>query len=326
MEDVYKQDREECRAMAEIVLTPIVVRNSVFRDHGVTSNAQTVLAASTATRPNTPVEERKTSPNNSVRAANPNLLSDVQTEEQNPTSNMEVHLSQSKTIRNFVIECDEYFMNKSKSRILTMTKALQCRKNMSWVRAVASKLETGENYEPWAYEALTDSHRHIHRTGSEVSDFVRALADPSVKTFSWHLNDKEAVLIQKCREALQQRCSKNKPEQYLPLAMVVCSIGLPTFQLYTPCSFFEKWRPFKDVTNDNIVKALFRRPGTTVSKLLDEYSPADVVVDGEPGTVELLMFKYWYSHPTKVMLGRLVEYANANLERCLGINDKLGKK
>ena len=336
MDQVYAHGPEECRKMAEIVLTPVVVRNSLFRESKeIKYNAQTALAAymstprttpekkspasisEARTRPSTPEPETKTS--DLLRQAS-DLLDEAPTEMILPklVPKLKLRVGPSKTVRNFVIECDEFFMNKSKTRIKSMTTALKCRKKMSWVRAVASKLETKETYSPGNYEALRRSDRHIHRTGREVSDFVRALADPSVKTFSWSLKDDEAVLIQKCREALQKRCSTNKPEQYLPLAMLVCSIGLPTFQLYTPCSFFKKWRRFKDVTNDNVVKALLR-PGPT--ELLDEYSPADVGVDSEPGTVELFMFKYWYSYPTKTILGRLVEYANANLERCLGIND-----
>ena len=335
MNQVYARSPKACMEMAETVLTPIVVRNSQFKD--VDSSVQSILAAYSAmematpekksisealtpearTRPSTPETETKTPDKES-----PDLLSEAPTDMQTPklVPNLKLIVGPSKTVRNFVIECDEFFMNKSKTRIKSMTTALKCRKKMSWVRAVASKLETDETYSRGNYEALRKSDRHIHRTGHEVSDFVRALADPTVKTFSWSLKDDEAVLIHNCREALQKRCSKNNPEQYLSLAMVVCSIGLPTFQLYTPCSFFEKWRRFKDVTNDNVVKALLR-PGGDVETLLDEYSPADVVVDGEPSTVELFMFKYWYSYPTKVMLSRLVDYANANLERCLGIND-----
>lgn len=347
MNQVYAHSPKACMEMAETVLTPIVVRNSEFKD--VDSSVQSILATYSAmematpekksiseaitpearTRPSTP--ETKT-PDKESEALTPEtktpdkeppeLISEALTEMILPKIVPKRIVGPSKTVCNFVIKCDEFFMNKSKTRIKSMTTALKCRKKMSWVRAVASKLETKETYSPGKYEALRKSDRHIHRTGHEVSDFVRALADTKakVKTFSWSLKDDEAVLIQKCREALQKRCSTNKPEQYLPLAMLVCSIGLPTFQLYTPCSFFKKWRRFKDVTNDNVVKALLR-PGGDVKTLLDEYSPADVVVDGEPGTVELFMFKYWYSYPTKVMLSRLVEYANANLERCLGIND-----
>jgi hypothetical protein len=335
MNQVYAHSPKACMEMAETVLTPIVVRNSQFKD--VDSSVQSILAAYSAmematpekksisealtpearTRPSTPETETKTPDKES-----PDLLSEAPTDMQTPklVPNLKQIVGPSKTVRNFVIQCDEFFMNKSKTRIKSMTTALKCRKKMSWVRAVASKLETKETYLRGQYEALRKSDRHIHRTGHEVSDFVRALADPTVKTFSWSLKDDEAVLIHNCREALQKRCSKNNPEQYLSLAMLVCSIGLPTFQLYTPCSFFEKWCRFKDVTNDNVVKALLRAGGD-VETLLDEYSPADVVVDGEPSTVELFMFKYWYSYPTKVMLSRLVDYANANLERCLGINE-----
>jgi hypothetical protein len=335
MNQVYAHSPKACMEMAETVLTPIVVRNSQFKD--VDSSVQSILAAYSAmematpekksisealtpearTRPSTPETETKTPDKES-----PDLLSEAPTDMQTPklVPNLKQIVGPSKTVRNFVIQCDEFFMNKSKTRIKSMTTALKCRKKMSWVRAVASKLETKETYLRGQYEALRKRDSHIHRTGHEVSDFVRALADPTVKTFSWSLKDDEAVLIHNCREALQKRCSKNNPEQYLSLAMLVCSIGLPTFQLYTPCSFFEKWCRFKDVTNDNVVKALLRAGGD-VETLLDEYSPADVVVDGEPSTVELFMFKYWYSYPTKVMLSRLVDYANANLERCLGINE-----
>ena len=330
MDQVYARSPKACMEMAETVLTPIVVRNSQFKD--VDSSVQSILAAYSAMEMATPEKEsisealtpdartRRSTPETKTHDKEHDLLSEATTDMRPPNRGPKRIVGPSKTVRNFVIECDEFFMNKSKTRIKSMTTALKCRKKMSWVRAVASKLETDENYSRGEYEALRKSDRHIHRTGHEVSDFVRALADPKVKTFSWSLKDDEAVLIHKCREALQKRCSKNNPEQYLSLAMLVCSIGLPTFQLYTPCSFFEKWRRFKDVTNDNVVKALLRQGGD-VETLLDEYSPADVVVDGEPSTVELFMFKYWYSYPTKVMLSRLVDYANANLERCLGIND-----
>lgn len=336
MNQVYAHNPKACMEMAETVLTPIVVRNSQFKD--VDSSVQSILAAYSAMEMATPEKEsiseaptteasealtpdaRAMPPETKTPDKELDLLSEAPTDMQTPKLVPKLIVGPSKTVRNFVIECDEFFMNKSKTRIKSMTTALKCRKKMSWVRAVASKLKTDEIYLRGHYEALRNNDRHIHMTGHEVSDFVRALADTNVKTFSWSLKDDEAVLIHKCRKALQKRCSKNNPDQYLSLAMLVCSIGLPTFQLYTPCSFFEKWRRFKDVTNDNVVKALLR-PGVDVETLLDEYSPADVVVDGEPSTVELFMFKYWYSYPTKVMLSRLVDYANANLERCLGINE-----
>ena len=74
---------------------------------------------------------------------------------------------------------------------------------------------------------------------------------------------------------------------------------------------------------ENIVKALLPVSGGlpgTFQELLSSYVPPDVVDDGEHTPVELFMFKHWYSYPTKGKLRQIVDHANANLERCLGIN------
>lgn len=335
MDQVYAHGPEACMQMAETVLTPIVIRNSKFENIDSTAQILLATAMSTATPQATPIRsstsstpitrtntpEPKSSEQKQKFEPDTDELSTVDTEEIEPGAaaiSGAAGPSPNKSVRNFVIECDGFFWDKSKTRIKSMTEILKCRVKMAWVRGVASTLQTYEPYSPGDYDMLRRSNRHIHRTGYNVDDFVRALADPTVKTFSWSLQDSEAVHMPKCRRALQKRCSKTKPEQYLTLAMLVCSIGLPTFQMYTPCSFLKKWCPFKDVTNNNVIKALLQEePGGDAKTLLDEYSPADVQVDGEPGSVELFMFKYWYSHPTKLVLGRIVNYANANLQRCL---------
>ena len=352
MDKVYQYGHGECLQMADIMLTPIVVRNSLFKE--VESSVQSALAAFADMRVSDSGESKEPRPDDRqarLKAlplhAQQSTLSEeaAPTRPNSPQSSKEEGSVDSEALsealtdeivpkqpgfaqplfkpsRNYVVACNEFFLDKSKTRIATMTRAFKCRVKMSWVRGVASRLEPDEGHRR-NFFMLTGSERHVHRTGSTARDFVRALADPVVKTFSWSFADDEAIHIPNCRAALMMYCSKNKPEQYLPLAMIACSIGLPTFQLYTPCSFLKGWRRFKDVTNANIVKSILRRSDApdTVQELLDRYSPKDVVVDCEPSNVELFMFKYWYSYPTKSTLGRLVEYANANLIRCLGIND-----
>ena len=279
--------------------------------------------SSAPTRPSSAVSSRANTPSYGSGESKHSDLHNALTEERPPLSKLEIKLRNTpkNLVRNFVSECDNYFFYKSKTRIKSMTAILKCRVGMSWVRGVASKLETDEDYSPSKYLMLTGTSRHIHKTGHSVCQFIKALADESVKTFSWSLKDSEAIHLSKCRTRLKSYCSKTAPEQHITLCILLCSIGLPTFQLYTPCSFLKKWRRFKNVSSDNVVKALLQDSQQSLSsqQLLDEYSPGQIDVSSEPETVELYMFKYFYSYPTKTILGRLVEYANANLEHCLGI-------
>ena len=326
MDKVYAYGHEQCMKMADTMLTPLVVKYSTFKE--VEASAQKVLAAfstvelspsSAPTRPSSAVSSRTITPSYGSGESKHSDLHDALTEERPPLPTL--LNTPKKLVRNFVSECDNYFFYKSKTRIKSMTAILKSRVGMSWVRGVASKLETDEDYSRSKYLMFTGTSRHIHRTGRSVCQFIQALADESVKTFSWSLQDSEAIHLPKCRTRLQSYCSKTAPEQHITLCVLLCSIGLPTFQLYTPCSFLKKWRRFKNVSSDNVVKALLQDSQQSLSsqQLLDEYSPGQIDVVGDPGTVELYMFKYFYSYPTKPILGRLVEYANANLEHCLGI-------
>lgn len=368
MYDVYMFGHAECMNVADIMLTPIVVNNSLFEemdmkhvdtaydddtaygggeskgkvltdeafDQQLKQIEREIASADTGSpesaRTRTPSPETVVSPE-TVTAAQFRQLSVNEVPVSEATTDIaEPHHEGTrptrrawprKAVPHNEVRCDEFFLYKSKTRIRSMSTILKCRVKMTWVRAVVSRLDTEEKYDESEYLLLRDSEQHVHRTGRFVCEFLRALADPVVKTFSWSLQDEEAIHIPNCRAALQKRCSKNKPEQYLPLAVIVCSIGLPTFQLYTPCSFFKHWHRFKDVTNENIVKALLPVSGGlpgTFQELLSSYVPPDVVDDGEHTPVELFMFKHWYSYPTKGKLRQIVDHANANLERCLGIN------
>lgn len=297
MDKVFSYDPKKCEQLSERMLTAIVIRHSTF-DETLRQSA-TIQDAIASFQGMTLTEHAPK--HQAARAA------------------------QTDTKRNYFDECNEYFMYKSCTRLNAFASMVKAMPSMSWVRAVASKVVANEEkVDSYPFELLSGTDRHVHVSDTSPCVFIEALANDTCKTFSWTLNDKHAIHLDKLRQTLDKLVSNGDRVLFTILA---CSIGLPTHGLYTPKTFIQHWRSyrFKVINNANVIKTICRElfspseevtPKTEVSFLLERYSKQAFVVEDPPKTAETYMFRHWYSYPTQTELGQLVDRANAIRERC----------
>lgn len=312
MDKVFSYDRKKCQQLADKMLTALVIQHSSFD-----GNVQKIGS----------VQET---------IASYQGLTETATEMAGPRSEMNTppvspHGGESKKShskhfeRNYVDECTNHFLFKSKKRVQSLCDLLRVNTSMRWVKAVASKV-VSEDAIGNDFELISDSDRHIHISGASPCQFVEALSMSTCKTFSWSLKDDQCIHLDKLRHKVKTLISKID-DDVVPFVIIACSIGLPTFGLYTPKTFMEHWHSyrFKRLTNANVVKTACRdilddgtpvHPKTEVGSLLERYSKDMFVLQDTPKTVESYMFKQWYSYPTRQVLAQLVDQANAVKERC----------
>ena len=119
MDAVFAYNPKKCKALAETMLTATVVQNSTFDESVESSDVQLSLAAFA----NLSLSDNKTKKHKKHKA-----------EARNEN-------------RNFVAECNDFFLHKSRSRIKSLATLLNAISQMKWVRFVASKIETNETFE-----------------------------------------------------------------------------------------------------------------------------------------------------------------------------------
>ena len=234
------------------------------------------------------------------------------------------------TSQNWRAETNDHFLYKSRARIDSLASLLKTRVSMDWVRHVASKVDSDKPFGANRYDLLTDTDRHVHVISADVCRFLTCLQNPTVKTFSWTPQSTKAIHLTSLRPALLQKSGKS-PYEWL---IIACSVGLPTFEMYTPKTFIAAWRRFKTVTNDTCLKAVLRplvdANGGKTSKsqsrhLLDSYKQHawniqdDIDWNIRDGVVDLFVFKHWYSYAGEDVVTHLADYANAIKSRCESI-------
>tara|TARA_B110000008_G_scaffold115509_1_gene118250 strand:+ start:5078 stop:6109 length:1032 start_codon:yes stop_codon:yes gene_type:complete len=295
MDAVFAYNPKKCKALAENMLSALVVQNSTFGETMNEAGVQMSLAA----------------------------FSNIAISKSVPDQKETMSSVHDNRVRNFAAECNDYFLHKSRSRIMTLVHDLGVESKMTWVRFVASRVECGEDYNRADFRLLSDtSLRHVHVSSSNICDFLQALTRDEVKTFSWDLAHKNVINLSKMRLAL-----KNIASDPNTMVVILCSIGLPTFKLYNPVDFLKEWRSFrfKRVTNSNVVKTALRPLFSQIAMkndlndLLLQYSSKTLSVEESPRTVDLYMFKHWYSYPPASVLEQLVDSANAIIQRCQSI-------
>ena len=225
-------------------------------------------------------------------------------------------------------QTNRQFLFKSIRRINSLTNELKSRVSMDWVRANASKVETTQRIPSIpAYDMLTNSDRHIHVVQNDVCEFLKCLQNDTIKTFSWTHTSPEAIYLPALRSVLHKIC--NQPVAWLIMA---CSIGLPTFEMYTPKSFIKSWKRFKNLNNDSCLKVVLRpllqttkNTNSESKMLLDAYRKYNWTIkdtiDWTPrkNIVDLFVFKYWYSYAEIDVVTHLADYANAIQSWCSSI-------
>lgn len=217
-----------------------------------------------------------------------------------------------------------YFYKKSQTRVQALSAILHATVDIRWVHAVASKVVgDDEDIKLGKYEILTDSDRHIHRVSASVSTFLQSLAGNTVKTFSFHEDAPDAIHLPTFRKAL--RAFTN---DIVPFTIVACSIGMPTYKMYSPATFLKTWRRyrFQNITHDTVIKTILRpicqkyaRDNAEIAQLLNEYSARPSVSRTATATVDEFFFKHWFSYATAEQLESIADKANAMKQREIGI-------
>ncbi|MDA7838951.1 hypothetical protein N9A45_01290 [bacterium] len=300
MDKVFSHDPKKCEQMSEVMLTALVIRHSTF--DGSMSKSAAVQDA--------------------IASFQGMVLSESVTPPISPRG------GESKTVRlkrNFADECNNYFLYKSRTRVNTLASLFKARSTMQWVKAVASKVVVNdEQVDTNSFELWSGTDRHVHISDQSPCVFIEALANDTCKTFSWTLQDEHVINLDKLRQSLSKMIADDDRALF---AILTCSIGLPTYGLYTPETFIRHWHNyrFKRINNANVIKTVCRElfsvaeevtPKTEVSLLLERYSKQAFVIEETPKTAEAYMFRHWYSYPTETELRQLVERANAIRERC----------
>jgi hypothetical protein len=299
----------ECSLLDE---DTILNMGTLTMDPGPITNAETKEAAPTV--PNTPTT--------------------VQAQAKAPDST-----EKSKCIAEYIHECDTLMIQHSGPRINALARAVGAVVDIKWVHSFASQVNcTGDIPSETVYETLRpESDRHVHIVNNNVIKFVEALhnVQPNkITTFAWTHNSNHAIHLQKLDTGLRQRF-KNVKSVFS--ATILASIGLPMHELFKIKDYFtntRKWR-FKNMTSDSLIKTTLR-PKVTIQKidekletnqLLKEYNKTETIFDVQdhPKTVEMFMFKHWYSYPTGQEMKTMIERATFNLNKWTGESDFLNE-
>ena len=303
MQEVFSFNQKKCEKAAKTMLTPLVAKNACLTGGAMESVDTQRVAAAFDTSCN-------------IKSGSPTT--------QEPPQPKEPPLPLVGNTRNYVADCNDFFLYKSKTRVETMVNIFGATSSMAWVKAVASKIDTSETFDSKTFELLNGKDRHVHVSGNRICLFLNALSG-NAKSFSWSMTDKKVIHLAKCRKAL----AKLAPANIEAMAVLLCSIGLPTFKLYTPATFIEHWKSyrFKLVSNGNLVKLALRPLIPTdgvpnkeeIRYLLEQYSTKTFSIREQPTTPDLFMFKHWYSYPPRIIVEHLADNANAIKTRCTGI-------
>ena len=335
MDDVFNMNRKRCDEVSEKMLTALVVQHSCFREASSDGDVQKSIAAFASLSLNTSNTSSLRTPSSDTVIAEEEKLESAETEDVLPRSANTKDADVSKPRldcfagRNFVAETNDVFLWKSRTRIESLAKFLSCYVKTSWIKMVASNVISDRDVDTSEYRMYKGTNRFVHRISPSVCEFLKAYQDPMIKTFSFTKDSNHAFYLHKMRPKLDKFISEESDS--IILLLIICSIGLPTFKLYTPVSFLKNWvkHRFKEITNDHVILNAVRpyMKKTSESKTLElahvltfyKTESSNFEIQETPDNVEMYMFKHWYSYPSVNILRQLVDSANANLIRCVGI-------
>ncbi len=342
MDNVFDINRERCDEVSEKMLTAVVVQHSCFREASLDADVQKSIAAFASLS----LALMRTSSTDTVVAGedthnetkledtendNETKLEDTNTEDALPREHEDVSKPKLDCFagRNFVAETNDVFIWKSRTRIESLAKFLSCYVETKWVKTVASNVISDRDVNTDDYRMYKGTNRFVHRISPSICEFLKAYQDPTIKTFSFTKDSKHAFYLHKMRPKLNKFLSEDSDS--VVFLIILCSIGLPTFKLYTPMIFLKKWvkHRFKEITNDhvilNVVRPYMKKTSENTKLELAhvitfyETESSNFEIRETPDNVEMYMFKHWYSYPSISILQQLVDHANANLIRCVGI-------
>ena len=218
--------------------------------------------------------------------------------------------------------CDQTFYSKSTARIDAFAKYLGARVSMEWVRACASKVDPPEAMTIEMSDETSD--RHIHVVEPDVSIFLKLLqSNPDTTiTFSRTATARYAIHLPLLYNKLSNICT-NHPVLWF---MIACSIGIPTYDMYTPQTFFCKWKKEpnrKLLNNENIIKTILRPiiqtngiQETEIQQLIRSFHEmeSDFKNTATVNSVDDYMFKRIYAYPTSNEIEHLFDRVRYNLD------------
>lgn len=234
---------------------------------------------------------------------------------------------------------DMRMAQRSRPRIDAFIKNIDQQVSMDWVHAWASTVTPTPNTAEVLnkFQTLRGSSTHEHIVSNSVTDFVcvlhRAAFDPPQKitTFSWTHDSKHAVHLQKLGKQLKIIFDENTVIGGIRAMAIVCSIGLPLHELFKPSDFMEKMKSyrFKKLSMNALVKVSLRDLVTIdkinneveANQLLKAYEQKEeffakhdyVAKDASQATLDMFVFKNWYSYPTKAEIECIFKRTSVNI-------------
>ncbi len=268
---------------------------------------------------------------------------------------------------NYEMECNRYFMNKSKNRIKKLAKICKAEAIMKWPMCAASKVYINNGPVPLyggMFKFPDNSDRFCHMIG-DVEHFIIALNDDKFKSFSFGQNinliqlqehDSAINLIQ-LRNSLQTLLRQimgdtfNQPlsvhmlskhdnpnKDVVNFVILLCSIGLPVFQMFTIEDLLKSWRKlrFRKFSSRNVLRTIGHiiyteevfmgevyNSKTEAQLFLSQYDRDLFVNDDDVSDStkpETFFFHMWYHYPTKNQFKFLANLADDIRNECVANN------
>ena len=324
----------------EIECTPVDISKLTLdeametKEDITTSATEDITTSATEDMPTSATEDMPTVTNTPISIAETKEATVANTPITNRHPKRTDRTEKSECLTHYIHECDTLMVQHSSARIDALVRAVGAVVDIKWVHSFASRVlcegpvpsETYETYRP-------DSDRHVHIVNSSVMAFVDALSSVQpnkITTFAWSHNSNHAIHLQKLDMGLLKRF-KNVKSVFS--ATILASIGLPMHELFKIKEYFTNtrtWR-FKNMTSDSLIKTALR-PKVTIQKidekleanqLLKEYNNTETLFDVQdhPKSVEMFLFKHWYSYPTGPEMKTMIDRAAFNLNKWTSITN-----
>ena len=272
---------------------------------------------------------------------------------------------------NYEMECNRHFMNRSKSRIKKLAKICKAETSMKWPMCAASKIyvnneELRDPSQTAYFKFLDNSDRFCHMIG-DVEHFIIALNDDKFKTYVFGDNveiyDSVINLIQirkSLRTLISSKIADNKDntlsvddntlsvetlaihdnpnKDVVNFTILLCSIGLPVFQMFSIEDLLKSWRKlrFKKFTSRNVLRTIGHilyteeifmgevyNSKTEAQLFLNQYDRDLFVNDDDVSDStrpETFFFHMWYHYPTKNQFKFLANMADDIRDECVTNN------
>ena len=271
---------------------------------------------------------------------------------------------------NYEMACNRHFMNRSMSRIKKLAKICKAEANTKWPVCAASKVyvKNEKLNDPSLsryFKFLDNSDRFCHMIG-DVEHFIIALNDDKFKTFAFGNRFEDTLQIGESmfninliqiRKSLKTLISSkmgdnidntlsidtlaihdNPNKDVVNFTILLCSIGLPVFQMFSIEDLLKSWRKlrFRKFTSRNVLRTIGHilyteeifmgevyNSKTEAQLFLNQYDRDLFVNDDDVSDStrpETFFFHMWYHYPTKNQFKFLANMADDIRDECVTNN------